>query len=179
MKTRLSLLKLTTIDELGIKVENGELVFKAKAENTSSFELDNQAVKNTPQQNKNEKDWSSNNGVNEFSSGFVSQVTEQFSELVLAPFSPLLSKVNSFYTHYQQRGLAAVFLMTIAGIITMTLGFTYLLQYSFNNWLPDIGKVIFSFSAANSILALGVYIYKRPRTDARLCIRAGGFRADH
>ena len=56
-------------------------------------------------------------------------IIEQFTDFIVSPFSNLLTKAKSFYQDYQSRGLAAVFLMTVAGIITLTLGFGYLLQY--------------------------------------------------
>ncbi|MCP5077907.1 MAG: DUF2339 domain-containing protein, partial [Psychromonas sp.] len=138
-----------TIDDLGLKIENGEFVIHQA---DTSIKVNKTVNKEKQTDNKAHLAMSS-----EMTSGLV----EQFSELALAPFLPLFSKIRSFYTHYQQRGLAAVFLMTVAGIITMTLGFTYLLQYSFNNWLSEIGKVSFAFISANTLLALGVYIYKR------------------
>jgi len=142
-----------TINDLGLEIENGQLVF-----HQSSATHDETFSPSTDQKTKTSAAKNIQVGISdELSTGLV----EQFSEFVLSPFSPLFSKIKSFYTHYQQRGLAAVFLMTIAGIIAMTLGFTYLLQYSFNNWLSEVGKVGFAFVAANTLLALGVYIYKR------------------
>lgn len=58
------------------------------------------------------------------------QVASQFDELlsqglaaVMAPFAAVNEQVKSFYHHYQAKGLGPVFLMTVAGIITLTLGF--------------------------------------------------------
>lgn len=137
-----------TISDLGLRMENGQLIYHQHNQPLPVAKNDN------PQRSK-----SSNKSF--ITKQMASGIFEQFSELMLAPFSPLLSKLKAFYVHYQQRGLAAVFLMTVAGIITLTLGFTYLLQYSLTNWLSDIGKVCFAFIAANTLLALGVFIYKR------------------
>lgn len=137
-----------TITDLGLHVENGQLIYHPQ----------NQPLTITPKEGSIDL---GSTGKNSFTKQLTMSIVEQCGELFIAPFTPLLSKLKSFYTHYQQRGLAAVFLMTIAGIITLTLGFTYLLQYSLTHWLSDIGKVSFAFLAANTLLALGVFIYKR------------------
>ncbi|MEI6859121.1 MAG: DUF2339 domain-containing protein [Shewanella sp.] len=88
----------------------------------------------------------------------------QFSSLLLGPFLGIAHQVKSFYQGYQARGLGPVFLMTLAGIITLTLGFGYLLQYSINHWFTELGKAIFGFTAANTIIGIGILIHKkRPR----------------
>ncbi|MGI2111500.1 DUF2339 domain-containing protein [Shewanella frigidimarina] len=99
-------------------------------------------------------------------SAMVSQLAEaigEFSASALAPLSGLTEQAKSFYQHYQAKGLGAVFLMTVAGIITLTLGFGYLLQFSINNWFSELGKALLGLGVANSIIIGGVFIrQKRP-----------------
>jgi hypothetical protein len=94
----------------------------------------------------------------------VSQFSTSLGELtssLLGPFSAIASQVKSFYQHYQSKGLGPVFLMTLAGIIALTLGFGYLLQYSINNWLSEFAKVLLGFVSANALLAGGIFIRKK------------------
>ncbi|QSX30014.1 DUF2339 domain-containing protein [Shewanella cyperi] len=80
---------------------------------------------------------------------------------LLGPLAGLLGQAQDFYRHYQSKGQGPVFLMTVAGIIAMTLGFGYLLQYSLDNWLSDAGKALLGFACANAILGLGVWLRRR------------------
>lgn len=96
------------------------------------------------------------------------QVASQFDELlsqglaaVMAPFAAVNEQVKSFYHHYQAKGLGPVFLMTVAGIITLTLGFGYLLQYSINHWFSELGKALLGFVSANAIIAGGIFIRQK------------------
>lgn len=95
------------------------------------------------------------------------QLTDSLGQLILLLLGPLGSlgqQAKSFYRHYQAKGMGPVFLMTLAGIITFTLGFGYLLQYSVNHWFSEFGKALLGFVTANSIIAGGVFIrQKRPR----------------
>lgn len=85
----------------------------------------------------------------------------QLLTLLLGPFSGIAHQASSFFKSYQARGLGPVFLMTVAGIITLTLGFGYLLQFSINHWFSELGKAIFGFTAANGIIAVGVIIHRK------------------
>ncbi|AVI64906.1 hypothetical protein CKQ84_02855 [Shewanella sp. WE21] len=96
------------------------------------------------------------------------QAASQFDELlsqglaaVMAPFAAVNEQVKSFYHHYQAKGLGPVFLMTVAGIITLTLGFGYLLQYSINHWFSELGKALLGFASANAIIASGIFIRQK------------------
>lgn len=96
------------------------------------------------------------------------QAASQFDELlsqglaaVMAPFAAVNEQVKSFYHHYQAKGLGPVFLMTVAGIITLTLGFGYLLQYSINHWFSELGKALLGFASANAIIAGGIFIRQK------------------
>jgi len=99
-------------------------------------------------------------------SAMLTQLAEaigEFSASALAPLSGLTEQAKSFYQHYQAKGLGPVFLMTVAGIITLTLGFGYLLQFSINNWFSELGKALLGLGVANSIIVGGVFIrQKRP-----------------
>ncbi|HAY92986.1 DUF2339 domain-containing protein [Shewanella sp.] len=96
------------------------------------------------------------------------QAASQFDELlsqglaaVMAPFAAVDEQVKSFYHHYQAKGLGPVFLMTVAGIITLTLGFGYLLQYSINHWFSELGKALLGFASANAIIVGGIFIRQK------------------
>ena len=141
-----------TINDLGLQVNHQQLTLETNNQQPNNLQLESDNTAEIKTSNKPQF---------EIGKELTSGVVEQFTELVFSPFVPILSKIKSFYNHYQKRGLAAVFLMTVAGIITLTLGFSYLLQYSFNNWLSEIGKIAFAFISANTLLALGVYLYKR------------------
>ncbi|MEH6469953.1 MAG: DUF2339 domain-containing protein [Halopseudomonas sp.] len=93
--------------------------------------------------------------------GQVSASLGEFSAAFLGPVAGIKNQIQSFYQHYQDKGLGPVFLMTIAGIITLTLGFGYLLQYSVNNWFSELGKALLGFGSANAIVAGGLFIWKK------------------
>ncbi len=101
------------------------------------------------------------------SSELLNQLSQSAGQLnaslssLLGPFAGIFNQVKSFYQHYQEKGQGPVFLMTVAGIITLTLGFGYLLQYSINNWFSELGKALFGFASANAFIALGAFIYKK------------------
>lgn len=80
---------------------------------------------------------------------------------IMAPFVAIKEQLKGFYQHYQAKGLGPVFLMTVAGIITLTLGFGYLLQYSINHWFSELGKALLGFGCANAIIAGGIFIRQK------------------
>ncbi|MCG9745263.1 DUF2339 domain-containing protein [Shewanella sp. Isolate8] len=82
----------------------------------------------------------------------------QLVNLLLGPFGGLGEQAKAFYQHYQAKGQGAVFLMTLAGIITLTLGFGYLLQYSINHWFSELGKALLGLVTANTVIAVGLFI---------------------
>ncbi|HEY5716606.1 MAG TPA: DUF2339 domain-containing protein, partial [Psychromonas sp.] len=89
-----------------------------------------------------------------------------FFSASLGPFAGISHQLKAFYKHYQAKGLGPVFLMTVAGIITLTLGFAYLFQYSLNNWLSETGKALLVFAAANMIIISGLFLRrKRPEME--------------
>lgn len=91
----------------------------------------------------------------------LQQVLVAAAGVVIGPVASLWEQGQRFFAHYRARGQGPVFLLTLAGIIAMTLGFGYLLQYSFSHWLSEMGKTLAGFTAANAILALGLWIRKR------------------
>ena len=67
------------------------------------------------------------------SAGVISGSCSDFASALLDPFSGISVQIKAFYLHYQAKGLGQGFLMTVAGSITLILGFGYLLKYSINN----------------------------------------------
>ncbi len=97
----------------------------------------------------------------EINSSVIEQAGIQWGTALLGPFSAVTQQLKSFYQHYLDKGLGPVFLMTLAGIVTLTLGFGYLLQYSYNHWLSDVGKVLTGFLFANGVLLTGFWICRK------------------
>lgn len=93
--------------------------------------------------------------------GQVEALLSQGVAAVMAPFAAMTEQLKGFYQHYQAKGLGPVFLMTVAGIITLTLGFGYLLQYSINHWFSELGKALLGFGCANAIIAGGIFIRQK------------------
>ncbi|MFK5951385.1 MAG: DUF2339 domain-containing protein [Methylococcales bacterium] len=75
-----------------------------------------------------------------------------------APFQEFYHKLSSLFSHYQKQGKAPVFLMTVAGLITLTVGFGYLLQYSFYSLFNDTLKTITGFAIGTGIIGAGVLL---------------------
>ncbi len=90
---------------------------------------------------------------------FFAPIIRFLLELVLtrlaffsAPFQELYHRFIKLYYHYQEQGKAPVFLMTVGGLITLTFGFAYLLQYSFTTLFNDSLKVITGFIIGTGII---------------------------
>ncbi|MEW5250953.1 DUF2339 domain-containing protein [Microbulbifer sp. 2201CG32-9] len=79
----------------------------------------------------------------------------------LEPLSRLWEPLAGFYRHYQRQGRAPVFFMTAVGILALMFGFTYLLQFSFNNYLGPVGKVTLGFLVAAAATFGGVTFSRR------------------
>ena len=89
-----------------------------------------------------------------------------FAENTLPVFGPLaafFAKGTDVYRTYRSQGKAPAFFMTIAGIVTLVMGFGYLLQYSFSQFLGPAGKVNFGFLAAVGIIITGVVIHMKKK----------------
>lgn len=87
-------------------------------------------------------------------------------QTAFGPVSGLFVKITEAYRHYQQQGKAPVFFMTIAGILTLVMGFGYLLQYSFSKFLGPTGKVTIGFASAVGIILCGMLIHRKRKDMA-------------
>ena len=96
--------------------------------------------------------------------GYRKTIFTGLSEAALQMFGPVAALFVRFldiYKHYQSQGKAPVFFMTIAGILTLVMGFGYLLQYSFSQFLNPMGKVAIGFVAASGITFCGALITRK------------------
>ena len=89
-----------------------------------------------------------------------------FFSTLLGPFSGLLNQVSELYQHYQKQGKAPVFFMTLTGVVALVFGFGYLLQYSFNEYLGPVGKMIIGFLIAIATTNGGVWFTKNRKSMA-------------
>jgi len=131
-----------------------------KTEKSTVKAEDKTEIKNTP---------SEPGFVNTLVSNFLQSIISYiFSSLTLfaTPFQELYHKLIKLYFHYQKQGKAPVFLMTAAGLATLTVGFGYLLQYSFNTLFNDALKAITGFVIGGGIVAAGILLSKK-KTDFR------------
>ncbi len=80
---------------------------------------------------------------------------------MLGPVAALFVRFLDIYKHYQSQGKAPVFFMTIAGILTLVMGFGYLFQYSFSQFLNPLGKVAIGFVSASGITFCGILITRK------------------
>lgn len=80
---------------------------------------------------------------------------------LLGPLGTLLERGWSVYRHYQAQGKAPVFLMTIAGITALILGFSFLLQYSFLYLLGDKAKIALGACVAAGVTFCGTRLRHR------------------
>ncbi len=108
-----------------------------------------------------------------FMNSLISNAFETFLAYILsslaifaAPAQDLYTRLIKLYYHYQKQGKAPVFLMTVAGLITLTVGFGYLLQYSFTMLFSDTLKAATGFFIGVAIIGLGVLLSKK-KTDFR------------
>lgn len=131
------------------------------AEQKSESKLQTEAVSDvsaaTAKESQPEVDpWmhSPNSNQKQLTSWSQGAIAEFFANF-LGPLYGILNKIFQTYQHYQEQGKAPAFFMTVTGIIAMTAGFGYLLQYSFNNLLGDFAKVFLGFLFANGLIVLG------------------------
>ncbi|MCL2912780.1 DUF2339 domain-containing protein [Shewanella corallii] len=97
-------------------------------------------------------------------SGVGEQLGNALGQSLMAvngPFARVFDQVLGWYRHYQQKGQGPVLLMTLAGIITLIIGFGYLLQYSFTHWLSEMGKVGLATLVSNLIIGTGIFVQRR------------------
>jgi len=98
---------------------------------------------------------------NTFFRGIINKLIEPLISAVLGPLATIFNGCTKIYQHYKKQGKAPVFFLTLAGIITLVMGFGYLLQYSFNEYLPPIGKVSIGYICALLILIFAVKLHKK------------------
>ncbi len=89
-----------------------------------------------------------------------------FIGMQLGPVSQLLGMGLDTYRHYREQGRGTVFLMTAAGAIALISGFGFLLQYSLNNLLGDLARVVFSFACAEALCIIGIFIHRHRKRAA-------------
>jgi len=81
---------------------------------------------------------------------------------LLGPLESLFQTIGNFYMHYKNQGKGPVFLMTLAGIIALVLGFSYLIQYSFSNFFNEWTKIALVFSCGFGLIyGSGRLYYKK------------------
>ncbi|MDE1464192.1 DUF2339 domain-containing protein [Spartinivicinus poritis] len=81
----------------------------------------------------------------------------------IGPLARLIEQITLIYKHYQEQGKAPVFLMTAAGITTLVIGFGYLLQYSFTEFLPFYAKFVVCYLAGIAVSSIGCWLcIKKP-----------------
>ncbi len=78
--------------------------------------------------------------------------------MLLGPFSSIFGQVLRVYQRYQKQGRGPAFLMTATGILALVMGFGFLLQYSFSNYLGIGGKIATGFISAIAIVVLGMRV---------------------
>jgi hypothetical protein len=78
--------------------------------------------------------------------------------MIFGPFSGVFYQVMKVYKRYQEQGRGPAFLMTAAGILALVMGFGFLLQYSFTNYLGIGGKIATGFISAIALVILGIRI---------------------
>ena len=100
---------------------------------------------------------------NKFFLTIISFLLNRFA-LVISPVQGLLVKFVKLYQHYKEQGKAPVFLMTVAGLITLTFGFAYLLQYSFHTYFNNTLKAATGFIIGAGIIGAGALL-ARKQTD--------------
>lgn len=77
-------------------------------------------------------------------------------EFFIGPFANLWGYVMKVYRYYKERDKLPVFFLTVMGIITLSVGFGYILQYSFANFLNETTKVLLGFATAICITIVGI-----------------------
>ncbi|MCX4026724.1 DUF2339 domain-containing protein [Endozoicomonas sp. SM1973] len=100
----------------------------------------------------------------ERSNKFIDALNWLVSAVVyIGPLARLIEQITLIYKHYQEQGKAPVFLMTAAGITTLVIGFGYLLQYSFTEFLPFYAKFVVCYLAGIAVSSLGCWLcIKKP-----------------
>ena len=94
------------------------------------------------------------------------QLILHYLTIPLGPFSAIVKQAYNSYQHYRREGKGPVFFLTVAGILALVAGFGYLLQYSFNNYLGDVGKVVLGYLVANALIVVGAKLSRKSASMA-------------
>jgi len=89
-----------------------------------------------------------------FSEMFTSLFLFIFTPLA-APIQALFPQVFSLYKKFKEEERLSIFFLTAGGVIATILGFVYLLQYSFSNYLSEFAKIILGYGVATAIIFIG------------------------
>ena len=88
--------------------------------------------------------------------------TEMLTSLFLFMFAPLLTPLQAFfpqaftlYKKFKEEERLSVFFLTAGGVIATILGFVFILQYSFSNYLSEFAKIILGYAVATAIITTG------------------------
>lgn len=88
--------------------------------------------------------------------------TEMLTSLFLFIFAPLLKPLQAFfpqlftlYKKFKEEERLSIFFLTAGGVVATILGFVFLLQYSFSNYLTEFAKIIFGYAIAVAIVVTG------------------------
>lgn len=88
--------------------------------------------------------------------------TEMLTSLFLFIFAPILKPLKAFfpqvftlYKKFKEEERLSIFFLTVGGVVATILGFVFLLQYSFSNYLSEFAKIIFGYVVAMTIIAIG------------------------
>lgn len=84
-----------------------------------------------------------------------SQVLQLFG-----PLGSILAQAGAAYRHYRDQGKAPAFLMTVAGIVAITAGVGYLLQYSFDNFLGPGAKLVIGAVIGVGVIAAAAQLHR-------------------
>lgn len=88
--------------------------------------------------------------------------SEMLTSLFLFIFAPILKPLQAFfpqvftvYKKFKEEERLSIFFLTAGGMVATILGFVFLLQYSFSNYLSEFAKIIFGYAVAITIIATG------------------------
>lgn len=88
--------------------------------------------------------------------------SEMLTSLFLFIFAPILKPLQAFfpqvftlYKKFKEEERLSIFFLTAGGVVATILGFVFLLQYSFSNYLSEFTKIIFGYAVAIAIIATG------------------------
>jgi len=90
-----------------------------------------------------------------------SPLVSGLSEWAMGPLASTWEYIAGIYHYYQERDKLPVFFLTAMGIIALSVGLGYFLQYSFTNYLSEVAKVFLGFAGAAGIIVVGARLIGR------------------